>query len=204
MKTLHTIALWTLSTLALYACGGPANSRQIGANPAAGNGAACQSQSDCPTGQACLTLNGVSACALSCTASASACSGSATCSGVGSINASFCAPPPAMTTDAGTPARVEDQPRAPCRADGECAALHAGAVCGAALGVRDCTIACTARAQCNPPALGGIATDFMDCVTDESNPVRKICAPDPRCFQGNPTACVTFAVPPDPFADAGF
>lgn len=204
MKTLRTLTLWTLAALSLTACSGPSNTRPIGTNPASGNGAACQSQSDCPSGQACLTLNGISACALSCTASANECSGMASCGSVSSISASYCTPPAEMTTDAGQPARAEDRARVPCRADNECAALQAGAVCGGAFGVRDCTIACTARAQCNPPAFGGITTNFMDCVTDESNPARKICAPDPMCFQGNPNACVTISGPSNPFEDGGF
>lgn len=191
---------------ALAACG-PSSGRPIGSSPASGNGAACQSQSDCPTGQACLSVGGVSACALSCSASANECSGMASCGNVGSVSASYCRPANASSSaDAQSAPTAEEQPRIPCRADSECAAVQSDAVCGAFRGARDCTIRCTTRSQCNPPAIGGIVTNFLDCVTDEADPSRRVCVPDPACFQAsNPYACVSLpGAPQDPFADAGF
>jgi len=208
MKSITRVCLSWFAALALAACGS-GSSRPVGSSPSSGNGAACQSQSDCPSGQACLTVGGVSACTISCSASGSECTGMASCGSVGSVSASFCRPPTmsASMADAGEAPRAEEQPKAPCRSDAECVALQEGAVCGASRGERGCTIVCSARSQCNPPAVGGIATNFMDCVTDESNPSRRICAPDPACFQpSNPYACVTLPMmpPPNPFEDAGF
>lgn len=206
MKSISMFSFSLLASMALAACG-PASSRPVGSSPSSGNGAACQSQSDCPNGQACLSVGGVSACTISCSASGSECTGMASCGAVGSVSASFCRPATMSSSgaDASAPS-AEEQPKAPCRSDAECVALQEGSVCGAFRGDRGCTIVCSQRSQCNPPAVGGLATNFMDCVTDESNPARRICAPDPACFQpSNPYACVTFPMmPPNPFEDAGF
>ncbi|MBL8684682.1 MAG: hypothetical protein JNK05_36235 [Myxococcales bacterium] len=195
------------ASFVLAACG-PGSSRPVGTSASSGNGAPCQSQGDCPSGQTCLTVGGVSACTISCTASATECTGSASCGSFGSVSASVCRPATmsSSSADASAAPRADEQPKAPCRADAECVRLQEGSICGAFRGERACTIACSERSQCNPPAVQGIVTNFMDCVTDEANPARRICAPDPACLQpSNPFACVTFPMmPPNPFDDAGF
>ncbi|MFO0602268.1 MAG: hypothetical protein U0324_03790 [Polyangiales bacterium] len=190
MKTMWCFVRWCVTSIALVACGAEGGAGAPGSPDASSNGAACAAQSDCPRGQACLTAGGRSACAVACSVGGDECSGTATCGPVGSASVNFCRA--ATAPDDSSAAPPEEPPRAPCRTDAECVAFGAGAVCGASRGARDCTIPCAARADCNPPSRQGVAVNVMDCVADAANPARRICVPDPACFQaGNPFACVS-------------
>lgn len=182
--------------IGLVGCGGESATRS---DPSAGKGASCATSAGCPSGQACVSVGGVSACSLVCSAAASECTGSASCTGVGSVSLSVCEPMPQMDDP-------DSRPRLPCAADGECAALDPSYVCASFMGARDCTIVCANRVGCNPPSAGGLTTNFMDCRPDEGTPGRSVCVPDPACLS-NPTSCYSFDGVPDgglEFPDFGF
>jgi hypothetical protein len=150
------------------------------------NGQACTTSADCGSGHVCLKTQAQSGCAPVCSGSASECGANASCGGVGVMDVDVCQP----AADANAQPAAEDQPKIPCAADAECAVLQEGAICAQLQGVRDCTLPCTAEAQCDMPPLGGMRVDFMTCTADEGRPSRKACLPDLRCFS-NPLVCVT-------------
>jgi hypothetical protein len=186
----------------LGACGS-GSGRRTGGDPREGAGAACSSTTECASGQACVVVAGIGACALSCSVSGNECSGQASCGPVGSISANYCQqPPPSGVPSEDSPPQADEQPSIPCVSDAECAAIEAGAVCATFEGERECTIRCSARSQCNPPSFGGITTDFFTCIPDEGDRSRTVCLPDVACFStSDPLRCVTIdtpTVPTDP------
>lgn len=198
MKRIVMVTGCLLASALLGACSNETDGgRRTGGDPAEGAGDACETTTDCPTGQACLVVDGVGACALSCTAGGNECSGEAGCEGVGMVEADFCQPPAPSEEDPEMPPQPEEEPRLACTTDADCAALAPGAVCALHLGMRGCTVRCTARAECNPPPVAGFATDFYDCIPDEGDPSRTVCLVDEACLDAtDPLACVTIDTTP--------
>ncbi len=154
-----------------------------------GSGKSCSSIGDCEGGYLCLATSTGSACAPTCSASVNECGASATCGQVGILSVSACQPTPAPATGTTTMAKAVEQPKVPCKTDAECASVQPGTVCASFKGARDCTIPCTAPANCVPPAVGGVTVRFLTCSTDEGQN-RQVCLPDPACLSA-PTSCVS-------------
>lgn len=193
MKQIVMASVCALTTAWVAGCSNDTG----GGDPASGMGAACATTTDCPTGQACLVVDGAGACALSCTAGGNECSGSAGCEGVGVVEADFCQPPAPSDADPDSPPQPEEEPLLACETDADCAALDPGAVCALHLGARGCTVLCSARTECNPPPVAGVATDFYDCIPDEGDSSRTVCLLDEACLNAaDPLACVTIPTPP--------
>lgn len=185
MRTLY--ALTILSTLML-GCGGP------GGEGTAGPGDVCDTTSDCDSDSVCIQFGGEGVCQVNCTARADACGAEATCEGVGSAAIDVCQDDDQVADPDDPATSPEERPYIPCASDAECEALFDGGVCGTWMGIRECTIRCDAASStdtCNPPAMGGMESHFMECTTDEGDPSRTICAPDPDCFN-SPMDCVSF------------
>jgi hypothetical protein len=173
--------------LMLAGCGGESDT---------GSGQACSLSSDCPSGELCLRVGDAAACAINCSVNADACGGSAGCEGVGQLSVNVCQEKKTETT--GEPESPKEAPYIPCGSDKECSALEAGAVCAQWRGSRDCTITCTTSDACNPPAAGGVKTEFFACQPDESNTSRTVCLPREECFN-DPTSCITYPMGPGGF-----
>lgn len=155
----------------------------------AGSGASCEVSSDCPDEELCVRVGGESACAINCTLSASECSGTASCTGVGQVSASVCQvkEESSSTEEEESP---DDIPMLPCSSDAQCAEFESGAVCAKWEGARDCTVTCESDGECNPPAAGGVTTEFFGCLADEGDQSRTVCLPRVECFD-DPTSCIT-------------
>ena len=189
MKPLRILylALAIFALLSLVACGSEGDE-------ASGGEAPCQSNSDCTGGMVCVSFgSGAGVCTPTCSVSGDECSGTAGCSGVGTLSVSVCQE---TSTDGEAPA-PEEQPRVPCTTDAECAAIQPGIICAEFEGVRDCTIPCTVEGDCDLPSVGGMSVDFMTCIADErSDQTRTACLPDKACFT-NPMTCIDMgALPP--------
>ena len=168
---------------ALVACG----------ESSSGGGPSCETLADCAAGTVCVNSGGAgSFCLPDCSISASECSASATCTGVGSTSVSICEEPKEETSSGGEQSapEPEEEPRIPCKTDAECDALQSGLICAQFQGQRDCTIPCSQESDCDMPAVGGMSIDFMTCIADEGDSSRNACLPDVACFN-NPMDCVT-------------
>lgn len=172
-------------TFCLWAC--DSESSEGSSSASSGKGASCSTSSDCPDSQLCLETSLGRYCTLNCSVSASECSGSAGCEGVGAIEVSVCNPDP--VTEDETP-DAESQPSLPCQTDAECAAKVSSTICAEWQGERDCTIGCTQESECTPPSVAGVTMDFLTCATDEGDTSRTACLPDPACFT-NPMSCIS-------------
>ena len=196
-STTLSLVLALAFSLVLWGCGSKGDSEN------GGGSAPCESNSDCPAGLACVSFGaGAGVCTPTCSVSGDECSGTAGCTGVGALSVNVCQEP---EPEGETPA-PEEQPRIPCKTDAECSALNAGAVCAQWKGERDCTIECTAEAQCDPPTVGGMKMDFMTCIADErTDKERTACLPDEKCFN-DPMSCVEMSgeIPGMDFGDDGF
>ena len=107
---------------ALVACG----------ESSSGGGPSCETLADCAAGTVCVNSGGAgSFCLPDCSISASECSASATCTGVGSTSVSICEEPKEETSSGGEQSapEPEEEPRIPCKTDAECDALQSGLIC---------------------------------------------------------------------------
>jgi hypothetical protein len=178
---LCVVGLGILAVTGFVGCGGDDE------NDAGKGAAACQTSADCPAEHVCLVAYGQTACQPICTGSADACGASASCGSVGVLSVDVCQPPASEGSE--TP-DAEEQPRIPCATDAECQAAQPGAICATYEGQRDCTMPCSVESDCDLPALGGMAIDFLTCIQDQGSSSRLACLPDARCFN-NPLVCVT-------------
>lgn len=184
-------SMMVVGIVAMVACG-EAEGEQSNDDDSTNTSVSCQSSSDCGEGYVCLIVGNDGGCAAVCTGDTNACGAQASCGGVGVLDVDVCQEPqPESTNGTAEAPAPEEQPRIPCKSDAECSAVQPGAICALFQGQRDCTIPCTAEAQCDMPSLDGFAIDFMTCIADEGSSTRKACLPDARCFT-NPLACVTF------------
>jgi len=185
MKTVIQIAAAALVALWMIGCGDDNGSSSGG--PEAGMGPACSSMLDCADGTICVSAGGAGYCSLDCSVSASACSASAACEGVGSLTVSVCQPAPEEEEQSPTP---EEEPRIPCATDAECQVLQANAICAQFEGIKDCTIPCAVESDCDTPSIGGMGVDFMTCIPDEAQTDRTACLPRKECFT-DPMSCIS-------------
>lgn len=152
----------------------------------------CASQSDCAQGYVCLAYGdeGSAVCSLSCSASADECGSSASCAGVGAVEASVCQDDAHVASE-GEPPEEEDRPRLICESDAECAPYGAGVVCAQYNGLKECSLVCDQDAECNPPPMAGVTTSFLRCGADEGDASRDVCLPNEVCWT-DPASCIDY------------
>ncbi len=185
MKTLKILI--AAACLVFAGCGSDDSDSSSGGGPEGSTGP-CTTSSDCPDNHACIQLGaGPAGCVPQCSVSANECSGSAQCGGVGVLDVDICQPEP----DPENPPEPEEQPKIPCRVDADCADAHPDAICAEWRGARDCTIPCMNERACDPPAVGGITVDFLNCIDDErSDKERTACLPNEACLN-DPLSCIS-------------
>ena len=188
MKQILMISM--LGSVIFFACGEDDNGGggSDSADRPAGSTSSCTTAGDCPSGSACIQVgSGPAGCVPTCSGEVNECGGSAQCSGVGVLEVDICQPEP----DPMDPPKPDEQPKIPCREDVDCSSLHPEAICAEWRGARDCTIPCMSERACDPPSIGGISIDFMDCQDDErSDKMRTACLPRAECFD-NPLNCIS-------------
>ena len=115
------------------------------------------------------------------------CGASGQCAGVGVLEVNICQPEP----DPMNPPKAEEQPKIPCREDADCSNIHPEAICAQWRGARDCTLPCMDERVCDPPAIGGVTVDFVNCQDDErADQMRTACLPREECFN-DPFSCIS-------------
>ena len=164
---------WLFSLLCLCACATESSSDS------------CATSSDCGAASVCARHGGTAVCAPNCSATASSCTGTASCEGLGVTSVNVCQEP----QDPNMPESADKQPQLACVSDADCEALQPGTICASFRGVTDCTIPCSAETQCDVPSVAGVSFDFYHCSNDEAQTSRQACLPDPACID-NPTSCL--------------
>ncbi|MBH23287.1 MAG: hypothetical protein CMH57_02260 [Myxococcales bacterium] len=182
------LALLLAALLPLYGCGDDGGDGG-GGSASSGEGASCVTSADCGEGEACLAFGGQARCTITCSGSADACSGEASCGTVG-VSADVCQPPEAQPTAEDPPASEEEVPRLPCASDAECEQIAPGLICATWKSYSECTRPCMTENDCSIPSAGGVGVDFLTCQTDEGDASRMACVPDEVCFM-DPTSCVS-------------
>ncbi len=203
--TKHGLVLLALSSWLAFACG--SENSDGGSEGSLGSGASCTTTTDCAGNEVCLGSGDTASCTFVCSGSIDECGAQGQCGQAAVVKVNVCRKKePAVSEE--NPPESEEEFVLRCSSDAECAALESGAICAQQGLDRFCTFPCSADAQCNPPAVQGVSTNFFECAPDDSSEPRTVCLLREECF-ANPSACYSIDVqipeePDDPFdSDAG-